>query len=88
MWGDNSTVDTYTRGLLKRMQQAIFPTEPGVFAYPAEYEDHICLCDYRCPARYFNDAKGVAGAKNNIRWVFVKDPRRTCMDAERGYYSP
>lgn len=44
------------------------PTTPGVFILQYPYQNTICILDPRCPVRYVNDARGVTGAKNNVKF--------------------
>lgn len=61
-----------------------YPANPGTFGLDSPYEGITLVIDERCPARYVNDAMGVAGAEVNVGFIQHKNPRELFYNKEKG----
>jgi hypothetical protein len=86
VFGELTTEEKFVKEAQAKGEPPEFPRNPGAFALQTPYEEGVCLVADNCPARFVNDAKGVPGAKPNIRFVQHPDPRQLFFDPLRGLH--
>lgn len=84
VWGAFKFLPEYEAELMRQNGVADLPASPGVFALRAPYEGIVLVIDERCPARFVNDAKGVADADYNIEFEQHPDPRELYHSKDKG----